>query len=271
MQVTKLETKIAATAGAIKSALGVKQLPATLVVLGSGFKGFEKSLSHSSTVELNELPHVASPSVQGHGASLVIGEAGSTPVAVMTGRLHMYEGLSAHDVVYPLRVLATLGVKRVLLTNASGSLRADIPPGRLVAITDQINFTGTSCLMGPDGKFFGKQFLDMASAFDKSWLEKICQLDGAISKGVYVGVLGPAYETPAEARMLSGLGADVVGMSTVQEVLAAHQLGLKVACLSFVTNMSGGLGETLTHDDVLDLVAKNQERLQSILIRALGV
>jgi purine-nucleoside phosphorylase len=125
--------------------------------------------------------------------------------------------------------------------------------------------------MGPDGKFFGKQFLDMASAFDKSWLEKICQLDRAISKGVYVGVLGPAYETPAEARMLSGLGADVVGMSTVQEVLAAHQLGLKVACLSFVTNMSGGLGETLTHDDVLDLVAKNQERLQSILIRALGV
>ncbi|MBM4250447.1 MAG: purine-nucleoside phosphorylase [Deltaproteobacteria bacterium] len=271
MSVTKLETEIAATATAVKSALGVDRLPPTLVVLGSGFKGFENNLSGSTSVELQELPHVASPSVQGHGASLVAGTIGNTPLVVMTGRLHLYEGLSAHDIVYPLRVLATLGVKRVLLTNASGSLCADVPPGTLVAVTDQINMTGTSCLMGPKGKYFGKQFLDMASAWDKSWLEKICALDHDIVRGVYVGVLGPAYETPAEARMLAGLGATVVGMSTVQETMAAHQLGLKVACLSFVTNMSGGLGEPLTHDDVLDLVAKNQERLQSILIKAVGV
>ena len=189
----------------------------------------------------------------------------------MTGRLHLYEGLSAHDIVYPLRALSQIGVKRVLLTNASGSLRSNIPPGSLVAINDQINLTGTSCLIGPTGKYFGKQFLDMSSVFDAQWTQKICLLDKTIVRGVYAGVLGPAYETPAEAKMLAGLGADVVGMSTVQEVIAAHQLGLKVSCLSFVTNMSGGLGETLTHQDVLDLVAKNQERLQSILIQTVGV
>lgn len=271
MSALTIETKIAATATAVQTALGINRLPSTLVVLGSGFKGFENNLSGSSRVDLHELPHVASPSVQGHGASLVVGTVGNTPVVVMTGRLHLYEGLSAHAIVYPLRVMATLGVKRVLLTNASGSLSADVPPGKLVAVTDQINMTGTSCLTGPEGKYFGKQFLDMASALDKPWLEKICKLDHAIGRGVYAGVLGPAYETPAEARMLAVLGATVVGMSTVQEIMAAHQLGLKVACLSFVTNMSGGLGELLTHDDVLDLVAKNQERLQSILIKAVGV
>ena len=162
-------------------------------------------------------------------------------------------------------------VRRVLLTNASGSLRSALPPGKLIIVRDQINMTGTSCLAGPEGSYFGAQFLDMASAFDRSWSDRICQTDTDIVGGIYAGVLGPAYETPAEAKMLATLGADVVGMSTVQEVLAAHQAGLKVACLSFVTNMSGGLGSTLTHNDVLDLVASHQQRLKNILIKAIGV
>jgi purine-nucleoside phosphorylase len=266
-----LEIKVKSTASQIQSKLQVDQLPATLVVLGSGFKGFETTLTDARSIELADLPHVATPTVQGHGASLVVGMAKGTPVVVMTGRLHMYEGLSAHDVVYPLRVLARLGVRRALFTNASGSLRTNLPPGKLVLVKDQLNITGTSCLIGPTGSFFGAQFLDMANAFDKEWADRIRLIDGDLESGVYAGVMGPAYETPAEALMLGTLGADVVGMSTVQEVLAARQLGLKVACLSFVTNMSGGLGTALTHDDVLSLVATHEARLRTTLIKAVGV
>ena len=258
------------TGAAICHALGLSSLPKTLVVLGSGFKGFEQTLVNTKSVNLSSLPHVAAPTVAGHGSSLVVGETKGQQVAIMTGRLHMYEGLSAHDIVYPLRAMARIGIKRVLLTNASGSLRAALPPGKIVAVRDQINFTGTSCLLGESGRLLGPQFVDMGATFDATWTERICAFSPDIANGVYVGVLGPAYETPAEARMLANLGADVVGMSTVQEVIAARQLGLEVACLSFVTNMSGGLGITLKHEDVLQLVADHQQKLQALLHHAIG-
>lgn len=258
------------TGAAICRTLGVSSLPKTLVVLGSGFKGFEQTLANAKSINLSSLPHVAAPTVEGHGSSLVVGESKGQQVAVMTGRLHMYEGLSAHDIVYPLRAMARIGIKRVLLTNAAGSLRSNLPPGKIIAVRDQINLTGTSCLMGAAGRLLGPQFVDMGAAFDSAWTERIRAFSTDIANGVYVGVLGPAYETPAEARMLAQLGADVVGMSTVQEVIAARQLGLEVACLSFVTNMSGGLGISLKHEDVLQLVADHQQKLQALLNHAIG-
>ena len=259
------------TGTAICRALRVSSLPKTLVVLGSGFKGFEQTLVNAKSINLSSFPHIAAPTVAGHGSSLVVGDSNDGhQVAVMTGRLHMYEGLSAHDIVYPIRAMARIGVKRILLTNASGSLRAAIPPGKIVAVRDQINLTGTSCLLGESGRLLGPQFVDMGAAFDATWTERICAFSPDIVNGVYAGVLGPAYETPAEARMLALLGADVVGMSTVQEVIAARQLALEVACLSFVTNMSGGLGITLKHEDVLQLAADHQQKLQALLNHAIG-
>jgi purine-nucleoside phosphorylase len=222
------------------------------------------------STEVANLPHFPVPRVEGHGGQLVLGQVAGRRVAVMTGRVHLYEGHGANDVVYPIRAMATVGVKRVLLTNAAGSVVDRFQPGDVMLVKDQINLTGTSCLIGPEGRELGPVFPDMGAAFDPAWRKAI--LAGSkLREGVYAGALGPAYETPAEARMLGALGADVVGMSTVQEVIAARHMGLAVACFSFVTNMSGGMGETLSHGDVLALVARHQSAMYEHLARALEV
>jgi purine-nucleoside phosphorylase len=160
-------------------------------------------------------------------------------------------------------------VRRVLLTNAAGSVDANIHPGQVVLVRDQLNLTGRSCLAGAEAPAFGPLFIDMGAAFDPAWRAAITKL-GATTEGVYAGVLGPAYETPAETRMLATLGANVVGMSTVQEVLAARQLGVAVACLSFVTNMAGGLGHGLSHGEVLALADRHRDGLHELLLKAVG-
>ena len=253
----------------LRRRLGRDRLPKTVVVLGSGFKGFEAKLTDAVSVDLKDVPHMPVPRVEGHGASLVVGKAGATEVAVLTGRVHLYEGYSACEVVYPLRALAPLGVERVLLTNAAGSVDVKIRPGQVVLVRDQLNLTGHSCLMGEASRTYGSPFLDMGTAFDPAWRAALARL-ATMPEGVYAGVLGPAYETPAETRMLAALGAHVVGMSTVQEVIGARQLGLAVACLSFVTNMAGGLGQPLSHAEVLDLVARHQGALHELLVKAAG-
>ena len=243
-------------------------LPDTLVVLGSGFKGFEERLGNPLRLPLNSVAGMPVPTVEGHGADLVFGALGGRRVAVMTGRLHLYEGHDADAVTLPLRSLALLGLRRVLLSNAAGAVSTAWSPGDVVLVRDQINLTGTSSLLGAFGAAFGPRFLDMGMAFAPEWRERLVRRTG-LREGVYAGVLGPAYETPAEALMLARLGADVVGMSTVLEVLAARQHGLAVACLSFVTNMAGGLGMPLSHGDVLELVVRHRTRLQDLLATAL--
>lgn len=261
--------KIEESAATIQERLGREALPETVIVLGSGFKGFEERLTGAATLSLRDVEHMPVPRVEGHGASLVVGKAGAREVAVLTGRVHLYEGWTPNEVVYPLRVLSTLGVRRVLLTNASGSVDVQVRPGQVVLVRDHLNLTGQSCLAGEEAGELGPVFLDMGKAYDPAWRAQIAAL-GKTVDGVYAGVLGPQYETPAETAMLRGLGANVVGMSTVQEVIAAHHLHLKVACLSFVTNMAGGLGAPLSHGEVLELVDRHKAALHDLLLSTVG-
>ena len=257
------------TAEILKKQTGRETLPDTLVILGSGFKGFEKNLTKSIEVDLSSIGSMPVPKVEGHGASLVIGELGGKEICVLTGRVHMYEGYTPAEVVFPIRVLSTLGVQRVLLTNAAGSVDPSIKPGTVVLIKDHINFTGQNCLVGAEARALGQVFIDMGNAYDKMWRQKILKREQII-EGVYAGVLGPSYESPSETEMLSRLGANVVGMSTVIETIAARQLNLKVAALSFVTNMAGGLGGVLDHEDVVELASENRSRLHQLIKNILG-
>ncbi len=227
------------------------------VVLGSGFKGFVDDLKVNLSISLSDIPHQKCPSVEGHGGELLVAELAGQSIWVLTGRVHMYEGHSPHDVVFTIRVLAKLGLKSLCLTNASGSVNKELEPGSLALIRDHINLTGKNCLEGEQVNSLGATFVDMGEAYDKDWLNQNLSKIAA-KEAVYAGVLGPSFETPAEAKMLSCIGADIVGMSTVQETIAARQLGVKIAGLSFVTNWSGGTGDHADHHKVLDLVEKRK-------------
>jgi purine-nucleoside phosphorylase len=258
-----------ATAEEIKKQTGREALPDTLIILGSGFKGFERRLNNALELDLSEIGNMPVPKVEGHGSSLVIGELNGREICILTGRVHAYEGYTPGEVVFPLRVLSTLGVQRVLLTNAAGSVDPDVRPGTVVLIKDHINLTGQNCLVGPDARALGQVFIDMGNAYDKIWRQAILKKETLV-EGVYAGVLGPSYETPSETAMLKKLGATVVGMSTVHETIAARQLNLKVAGLSFVTNMAGGLGGVLDHEDVVELATENRARLHQLITDVLG-
>lgn len=257
------------SARVIQAAMGRETLPETLVVLGSGFKGFESVLKDSIEIPLNEITHFPIPRVAGHGASLVIGEINGREICVLTGRVHMYEGYTAQEIVYPIRVLSTLGVQNMLVTNASGSVDPNVRPGTVVVAKDQINLTGQNCLIGEDARELGPIFVDMSQVYQPEWRQAILRLAPSLKikliEGIYAGLLGPTYETPAETGMLNRLGATVVGMSTVQEVIAARHMKIRCLVLSFVTNMTGGLGNELTHDHVIELVAQHKDALHELL------
>lgn len=272
---SNLWRRLEASARAIQEHFDRETLPDTLIILGSGFKGYEEQLTNAKAVELSDIEHFAVPTVAGHGSSLVVGSVLGREVAVLTGRVHMYEGHSAADTVYPVRVMSTLGVQRVLLTNAAGSVDPKVQPGEVVFISDQINLTGRNCLEGTEAAELGSTFVDVSAIYDAEWRDQLRQaaknIPIKVSEGVYAGVLGPVYETPAETRMLKIMGANVVGMSTVQEAIAARHLKLKVAGLSLVTNMAGGLGGKLDHKDVLELAAANRQGLHQLLSLVIGV
>ena len=230
------------------------------VVLGSGLGAFADALSAPTVISMAEIPHLAVPRVAGHAGNLCFGKLGAARLACFQGRVHAYEGHSLEDVVFQVRLLAELGCGAVLLTNAAGGIRGDLGPGDLMLISDHLNLTGRNPLVGPvDPK--GPRFPDMTQAYDAG----LCTLarDAAIAasldlkQGVYAGVLGPSYETPAEIRMLRALGADAVGMSTVLEVIALRQWGVRVAAVSAITNHAAGLSaEVLDHADVERVAAR---------------
>lgn len=265
-----LMSRLQESAAWLSRKYGQTAIPPKAVVLGSGFKGVESTLENAITIPFHDIPHMPVPTVTGHGAALVIGRLHREDIAVLTGRVHLYEGRSADQVVYPLRLLAHMGMTHVLLTNAAGSVDPSILPGAVVSIKDHINFTGQNCLTGPDARELGEVFVDMGTSYDLAWREAIQRIN-PMPEGVYAGVLGPSYESPAETAMLGNWGAHVVGMSTVQEVLAARQLGVKVACFSFVTNMAGGLGHKLDHHDVIRIAQSRSEALRDLVTQSIGV
>jgi purine-nucleoside phosphorylase len=232
--------------------------PRLALVLGSGLGAFADGLADRVTLPYSSIPHFPVSSAIGHSGNLVIGRVGEVPVAVMQGRVHYYEGHSMARVVFPIRVFCRLGITGVLLTNAAGGIGSQLQPGCLVVISDHINLQGTNALIGANEDRFGPRFPDMTEAYAKD-LRALALAEGKrqgleIFEGVYAAVPGPSYETPAEIRFLRTIGADVVGMSTVAEVVAARHCGMKVLAISVVTNMAAGiLDQPINHEEVLEI------------------
>lgn len=244
--------------------------PKVAVILGSGLGAFASSLTNSKCMKFSEAPHFPASTVPGHNGRIHIGEAGGAPVLVMQGRVHAYEGYKPSQVVFPIRVLKQLGIEQVILTNAAGGIREGLQPGELVLISDHINLTGYNPLCGFNDDRFGPRFFDMTDAYSPR-LRKLAQSVAAdhghtLKEGVYISVLGPSFETPAEIRAFRSMGADLVGMSTVQETIAARHTGMEVLGISCVTNLAAGLHtEPLTHEEVLETGNRSEAQLTQLL------
>ena len=238
-----------------------KVRPKIAVVLGSGLGAFADEFTSAVRTPFAKIPYFPESTAIGHAGQLVIGLAAGVPVAGMQGRVHLYEGYSANEVAFPVRVFARLGVKVLILTNAAGGIKREFTKGRLVVISDHINLQGTNPLMGANEEKFGPRFPDMTTAYDKVFREmarsEAMRLGIDLGEGVYAALAGPSYETPAEIRYLRTIGADLVGMSTVPEVIAARHSGMRVLGISCVTNAAAGiLDQPLDHNEVLATAEK---------------
>lgn len=232
-----------------------KHRPRVAVTLGSGLSGFVKCIKVEATIPYKEIPHFAPSSVEGHPGNLILGFVGDVPVVILQGRIHYYEGHSMERVVYPTRVVAQLGIEKLILTNAAGGLDPNMQAGDLMVIRDHINLTGTNPLIGPNVSALGLRFPDMSEAYDKKMVSQAVTIlqkhNIRHSVGVYCGVSGPTYETAAEVKYLHHIGGHAVGMSTVPETIAAKHMGLRVFGISCVSNLATGLSTgTITHEEV---------------------
>jgi len=239
--------------------------PRVALVLGSGLGAFADSLTDSTTISYTDIPSFPQSTAIGHAGRLIVGNAGQIPVAAMQGRVHQYEGYSPQEVAFPIRVFGRMGIKSVILTNAAGGINLGYSQGALVLIRDHINLQGTNPLLGPNDDRFGVRFPDMTQAYSRAYREiareEAARLSILLHEGVYAALPGPSYETPAEIEYLRRIGADLVGMSTVAEVIAARHMGLNVLAISCVTNMAAGiLDQPLSHAEVME----TGERVKSI-------
>jgi purine-nucleoside phosphorylase len=246
--------------------------PQVGLVLGSGLGAFARSLDKAAVIPYGQIPHWPVSTAIGHTGELVIGSSQGVPLAVMAGRVHLYEGYAPEQVIFPVRVLGRMGVKVIIFTNAAGSVNVNYKPGELMIITDHINFMGSNPLVGPNEESLGPRFFDMSEPYDPllgALAEKACSKVGmTVRRGVYIAVTGPSYETPAEIKMARALGADAVGMSTVPEVIAARHMGMRVLGISCITNMAAGvLKKKLDHREVLDTAEKVRDGLIEVLQR----
>jgi purine-nucleoside phosphorylase len=230
--------------------------PRVGVVLGSGLGAVADAVEDPVVVGYEELPGFPRPTVSGHPGRAVLGAIGGVPVAVLQGRAHLYEGGDPEALRVPVRALRATGAEILILTNAAGSLRSSVGPGSLMAITDHINMTGVNLLMGPNDEALGTRFPSLRDAYDPMLLnglrESAQDLGITLAEGVYLAVTGPSFETPAEIRAYRTMGADAVGMSTVQETILARHCGLRVAAVSVITNLAEGMSdEPLSHEQTL--------------------
>ncbi len=247
-----------------------KLRPKIALVLGSGLGGFADEFANAVRIPYANIPHFPRSTAIGHAGQLVIGTVEGVDVAAMQGRVHLYEGYSVKDVAFPMRVFARMGVKAVVLTNAAGGINKEFTPGRLVVISDHINLQGVNPLMGQNDEHFGPRFPDMSTAYDKKFRELTLaagrRLGIHLDEGVYAALAGPSYETPAEIRYLRSIGADLVGMSTLPEVIAARHSGIRVLGISCVTNAAAGvLDQPLDHKEVLETAERIKEQFIGLL------
>jgi purine-nucleoside phosphorylase len=234
-----------------------KLRPKIALVLGSGLGGFADEFANAVRIPYAKIPHFPRSTAIGHAGQLVLGTVDGVQVVGMQGRVHLYEGYSAKEVTFPIRVFSRLGVQAVILTNAAGGIKQDFTQGRLVLISDHINLQGVNPLLGPNDELRGPRFPDMTHAYDKKF-RALAMAEGRrlginLGEGVYAALSGPSYETPAEIRYLRAIGADLVGMSTVPEVIVARHAGMRVLGISCVTNAAAGiLDQPLDHKEVLE-------------------
>ena len=253
----------------------VRDLPTIAIVLGSGLGDFANTLADSVTLPYDRLPHWPASSVIGHEGKLVIGTLLGRRVAALAGRCHLYEGHDARTVTFAVRALGLLGINVLILTNAAGGVNTAFTQGALMVIDDHLNLMGTNPLVGPNDDRFGPRFPDMTEVYS-SRLRAMADAVGRrinleLPHGVYVGLLGPSYETPAEIRYLRTIGADAVGMSTVLEALAARHMGIEVLGISCISNMAAGvLPKPLNHAEVLDTTRRIRGQFIALLEGIVG-
>lgn len=261
---------------------------ATAIVLGSGLGAFADELENAVKIPYEQIPGFARSTVEGHAGQLVLGEIGGRAIAVQQGRFHYYEGYEMELVMMPVRTFGLLGIKNLILTNAAGSLNSDMIPGNLMLITDHLNCMGVNPLRGPNDSRFGPRFPDMSDVYDREFQEIASSEAKAIARerfekgldaekidfmhrGIYCGLSGPTYETPAEIRMLREYGADAVGMSTVPEAIAARHQGTRVLGISCITNLAAGMSdEPINHEEVMETGARVAEVFKELLRRIVG-
>jgi purine-nucleoside phosphorylase len=247
-----------------------KLRPRIALVLGSGLGDFADEFSNPTKIPYAKIPNFPRSTAIGHAGRLVIGNVGDIPVAGMQGRVHLYEGYSAKEVTFPIRVFARMGIKAVILTNAAGGINRNYSQGCLVVIRDHVNLQGSNPLVGPNEERFGLRFPDMTHAYDPEFQRFLTEegknLALNIHNGVYLAVQGPSYETPAEIHAFRTIGADLVGMSTVPEVIAARHSGIRVLGISCVTNMAAGTTDApLNQEEVLETAARIKSQFIALL------
>jgi purine-nucleoside phosphorylase len=248
----------------------IRRPPRLAIVLGSGLGLLADEVADGVSIPYAEIPHFPVSTAPGHAGRMVAGSFQGVPVAMMAGRVHLYEGYSAGQVVFPVRLLRELGVETLIVTNAAGGVNPRFSSGALMLITDHINLTGHNPLVGPNDDRFGTRFPDMTEAYSlelRMLAESAAVKTGVpLEEGIYLGLLGPTYETPAEVRMVRMLGGDAVGMSTVLEVIAANHLGMQVLGISCITNMAAGmLPQKLHHEEVMETASRVSGQFAALL------
>lgn len=241
------------------------------LILGSGLGVLAEHIEDASSIAYQDIPYFPQSTVEGHAGELLIGTVQGTPVILMKGRFHMYEGYGPELTAFPVRVMKALGVTKLLVTNAAGGINTSYKPGDLMLISDHMNMTGRNPLAGPNDPELGARFPDMSEAYSRKLREIAKQTaqdkDIPLQEGVYVGLLGPSYETPAEIRMFRTLGADAVGMSTVSEVIVARHAGIEVLGISCISNMAAGiLDQPLSHEEVIETTDRVREKFLHLVL-----
>jgi len=249
--------------------------PSVAIVLGSGLGAFADELTESTSIAYKEINGFAQATVEGHAGRLVIGKAGEVPVAAMQGRFHFYEGYSLEEVTFPIRVLKSLGVRTLILTNAAGSLNTEFTPGSLMVISDHINLMGVNPLIGRNDERFGPRFPDLTSTYDPDLqnivIHEAKALNIDLRRGVYAALTGPSYETPAEIHMVRTMGADAVGMSTVPEAIVARHMDMRVIGVSCITNLAAGVSNRpVDHSQVIATGERVREQFTELLRRVIA-
>jgi purine-nucleoside phosphorylase len=246
--------------------------PRAAVVLGSGLGGVADAIKDTVEIPYNEIPHFVTSTVQGHEGKVIIGSCDGVDVVLMKGRVHFYEGYSMEEVTLPVRVFSVMGIQTLVLTNAAGGTAPHLKPGSLMAITDHINMMGENPLQGPNDERFGPRFPDLTAVYTPAYVEAAHEaareIGVVLSEGVYMALLGPSYETPAEIRMMRKLGADAVGMSTVPEAIVARHCGMSVLAISCITNVAAGLtASVINHNEVMEVGERAGKQLAELIVR----